>query len=76
GTGTGTSVNDLFAKMKDLTGYSKEAVHKESRPGDLKKSILNAEKARSLLNWEASVKLEKGLEDTIEYFRNELVSSQ
>ncbi|MDD4825448.1 MAG: NAD-dependent epimerase/dehydratase family protein, partial [Mesotoga sp.] len=42
GTGTGTSVNDLFAKMKDLTGYSKEAVHKESRPGDLKKSILNA----------------------------------
>jgi len=76
GTGTGTSVNDLFAKMKDLTGYSKEAVHKESRPGDLKKSILDVKKAKSLLNWEASVKLEKGLEDTIEYFRNELVSSQ
>jgi len=76
GTGTGTSVNDLFAKMKDLTGYSKEAVHKESRPGDLKKSILDVKKAKSFLNWEASVKLEKGLEDTIEYFRNELVSSQ
>jgi UDP-glucose 4-epimerase len=76
GTGTGTSVNELFAKMKNLTGYSKEAVHKESRPGDLKRSILDAHKARKLLGWEPEVNLEKGLERTIEYFRNELVSSQ
>lgn len=76
GTGIGTSVNELFDTMKPIADYSREAVHKEPRPGDLKKSILNIYKARSLLEWEPSIQLEKGLEETIEYFRNGLDSSQ
>ncbi|WP_292589967.1 MULTISPECIES: NAD-dependent epimerase/dehydratase family protein [unclassified Mesotoga] len=75
GTGKGTSVNELFTQMKRITGYAREAIHKEPRPGDLKKSILDVNKAKYLLGWEPEVKLEKGLESTIEYFRNELVSS-
>jgi len=72
GTAIGTSVNGLFEKMKVTSGYSKEAIHEAPRPGDLKKSILNYSKASTLLDWEPSVPLEKGLEKTIEYFRNEL----
>jgi UDP-glucose 4-epimerase len=76
GTGSGTSVNELFDIMKPIAGYSREAVHKEPRPGDVKKSILNIERARSLLGWEPSTQLERGLKETIEYFRNGLDSSQ
>ena len=76
GTGIGTSVNELFDIMKPIAGYSREAVHKEPRPGDVKKSILNIERARSLLGWEPSTQLERGLKETIEYFRNGLDSSQ
>lgn len=76
GTGIGTSVNELFDIMKPIAGYSREAVHKEPRPGDVKKSILNIERSRSLLGWEPSTQLERGLKETIEYFRNGLDSSQ
>ena len=76
GTGIGTSVNELFDIMKPIAGYSREAVHKEPRPGDVKKSILNIERARSLLGWEPSTQLERGIKETIEYFRSGLDSSQ
>ncbi len=58
--------------MKAISGYSGKAIHEAPRPGDLKKSILNYSKASTLLDWEPTVTLEKGLEKTIEYFRNEL----
>lgn len=76
GTGRGTSVNELFQIMKGISGYEREAIHETARPGDLKKSVLDCSKANALLDWRAEMPLERGLEITIEYFRNELGASE
>ncbi|HHF08506.1 MAG TPA: NAD-dependent epimerase/dehydratase family protein, partial [Kosmotoga arenicorallina] len=60
-TGVGTSVNELFAALKKSTGYSKEPIHADPRPGDLRKSILSWEKAKNLMGWKPSVRLNDGL---------------
>ncbi len=69
GTGKGTSVNELFRMLKEITGYSKEANYGPPRPGDLRKSILDPSKAEEVLGWKARVPLEEGLKMTVEWFR-------
>ena len=75
-TGVGTSVNELFAALKKSTGYSKEPIHADPRPGDLRKSILSWEKAKNLMGWKPSVRLNDGLVKTVEFFRNKLETAQ
>jgi len=75
-TGVGTSVNELFAALKKSTGYSKEPIHADPRPGDLRKSILSWEKAKNLMGWKPSVRLNDGLVKTVEFFRNKLETTQ
>ena len=69
GTGKSTSVNRLFSEMKELTHYSKEAVYKPARPGELMRSSLDVGKAEQKLGWKAEVNLREGLKNTIEFFR-------
>lgn len=69
GTGVGTSVDQLFSKMKRITGFQKEAVYEPKRAGELDRNILNSEKAREVLNWIPKVSLEEGLKKTIGWFR-------
>jgi UDP-glucose 4-epimerase len=76
GTGIGTSVNELFALLKEITGYQKEPVYADPRPGDLRKSILKWDKAKELMGWEPTVKLEDGLVKTVEFFRTEMGASE
>jgi UDP-glucose 4-epimerase len=75
GTGHGTSVNELFNKLKEITGYSKEATYSDPRPGDLQRSILKCDRARKL-GWKPDVKLNDGLVKTVEYFRNKLETTE
>ncbi|AKI96768.1 NAD-dependent epimerase/dehydratase family protein [Kosmotoga pacifica] len=76
GTGIGTSVNELFALLKEITGYQKEPVYADPRPGDLRKSILKWDKAKELMGWEPSMKLKDGLVKTVEFFRTEMGASE
>ncbi|NIN63825.1 MAG: NAD-dependent epimerase/dehydratase family protein [Anaerolineae bacterium] len=69
GRGVGTSINELFATMQQMTGYADEAVHGPPKPGETFKIYLDAGKARAELEWESAVTLEEGLERTIEHFR-------
>lgn len=69
GTGTSTSVNCLFSEMKELTHYSKEAMYKPPRAGELIRSSLDAGKAAKKLGWKAEVSFKQGLKKTIEFFR-------
>lgn len=70
GTGVGTTVNELFEKLHELIPeYNKEPIYGPPRPGDLKKSVLRNTFAKEILGWEPSWNLEKGLKETVEWFR-------
>ena len=70
GWGVGTSVNEIFAKLKEITGYEREAVHGPPKLGEVFKIYLDASKARQELGWSPQVELEEGLRRTVKYFRN------
>jgi UDP-glucose 4-epimerase len=65
GTGVGTSINQLFASMKSLTGYAQEPVYAPPKAGETFKIYLDASKARTELGWQPEVGLEQGLRATI-----------
>lgn len=69
GTSKSTSVNQLFSEMKELTQYSKEAVYKPARTGELMRSSLDVGKAEQKLGWKAEVNFREGLRKTIDFFR-------
>jgi UDP-glucose 4-epimerase len=70
GWGVGTSINEIFAKLKEITGYEKEAVHGPPKLGEVFKIYLDASKARRGLGWAPRVELDEGMRRTVEYFRN------
>lgn len=70
GWGVGTSINEIFARLKETTGYEKEAVHGPPKLGEVFKIYLDASKAQRELGWAPRVRLDEGLRRTVEYFRN------
>jgi len=72
GTSKGTTVNELFKMLREITGYEKDPVYAPPRPGDLRKSILDISKAAQVLDWTPKVNLEEGLRKTVEWFKKKL----
>jgi UDP-glucose 4-epimerase len=70
GWGVGTSINEIFAKLKEITAYEKEAVHGAPKLGEVFRIYLDAEKAKQELGWMPRVGLDEGMRRTVEYFRN------
>ena len=69
GTGVATSVNDLYARLARLAGVMRPSRHGPARPGEQRKSVLDASRAKALLGWVAATPLDAGLAKTLEYFR-------
>ena len=42
----------------------------KNRPGDLKHSCLSNEKSKNILGWNVEYDLEKGIKETVDYFKN------
>jgi len=72
GSGFSTSVNQIFAMMKEITGYQREAVYGPSLPGEVSTSYLNSNKAERELKWKSTVPLCVGLRNTVEFIRIQL----
>jgi nucleoside-diphosphate-sugar epimerase len=68
-TGTRISLNQLFAAMRDAIGSRLEPSYGPPRHGDVKDSLADITRARTLLGYEPSVSLEEGLKKTIEWYR-------
>ncbi|MEO8432016.1 MAG: UDP-glucuronic acid decarboxylase family protein [Acidobacteriota bacterium] len=64
------SVLDFAKTIRKLTGTGSEIVHRPLPVDDPKVRQPDITKARTKLGWEPKVKLEPGLERTIEYFRS------
>ncbi len=69
GTGVGTSINEIFAKLKTATSYKKQEVHGPAKAGEVFKVYLDVDKAQRELAWQPVVGLAEGLRLTVEYFR-------
>jgi UDP-glucose 4-epimerase len=69
GTSKAVSVNKLVEIIANAIGYSKKAVYKPKRRGELFKSFLNIDKAKKVLDWVPKTCIEKGIKETIEYFK-------
>jgi len=69
GTGKGTSINELYQELCQITSYKWDAERMPARPGEVYKIHLTSDKAFSELGWVPEVGLAEGLEKTIEFFR-------
>jgi UDP-glucose 4-epimerase len=63
------TVNELFRKLKALTGASVEPRRVGARPGDVRHSYAAVEKAQKVLGLTPGVSFEDGLERTVAWFR-------
>ncbi|MFH1087701.1 MAG: NAD-dependent epimerase/dehydratase family protein [Chloroflexota bacterium] len=72
GTGTGISVNELFDRLKETTGFDKVARYAAARTGELNKMVLDISKAGSGLSWQPTVSLPDGLGELVGYLRGRI----
>lgn len=71
GTGLETSVNDLYARLARLGGVARPAEHGPGKPGEQRRSALDARRAKSLLDWTPATSLDDGLGRTLAHFKTE-----
>ena len=69
GTGVETSVNDIARHLAALTGFRGDPLHAAPRPGEVRRIVLDASKARRWLGWSPQTPLEEGLRRTVEWVR-------
>jgi UDP-glucose 4-epimerase len=69
GTGSETTVNQLFTTLRNLTGSAAREVHGPAKPGEQRRSVLTWDHAAQVLHWRPTVGLEDGLRQTVTYFR-------
>ena len=72
GTGAETTVNELHGRLARLTGVNRAAEHAPAKPGEQRRSVLDATRAKTLLGWSARTTLDEGLTQTVQWFRKEL----
>jgi nucleoside-diphosphate-sugar epimerase len=70
-TGTSISLNRLFASMRDIIGSRVEVAYGPVRSGDVKNSLADITRARTLLGYEPLVSFEAGLKKTVEWYREQ-----
>jgi UDP-glucose 4-epimerase len=69
GYGKGTTINEVYTHIKNITGYEFSAKHGPAKVGETRRIFLEASKAGKELAWHPTVGLEAGLGETVEYFR-------
>ena len=70
GTGTETSVNDLYAAIARQAGSSLPAGYAPPRPGELARSALDPGRAAIHLGWKPWTAIDEGCRATLDWFRS------
>lgn len=68
GTGVRTSVNQIYRRLVEITGFEAPVIHAPERPGDARDAQFDARRARLELEWTPSTDLPDGIRATYEYF--------
>ena len=67
--GEQTSLNQLFEMIKEVAGSDLAPRYGPERKGDVKHSLADISKARSLLNYNPAISVKEGLKATFEWYR-------
>ena len=70
GTGTETSVNQIFSYIRKSVGSKTEPMYARAREGELDRSCLDVKKIKKILGWEARIPIREGIRETVEWFKN------
>jgi GDP-L-fucose synthase len=73
GTGTEIKINQLVDLISKLTGFNGKIVWEASKPDGQPRRQLDTTRAKKEFGFEAKTDLAKGLEKTIEWYKNEYV---
>ncbi len=65
-----TNINDIFSMIKELTGSDLKEAHRPSEKGEQQRSCLDYSKINSELSWIPEYDLQRGLKETVEWFKN------
>lgn len=69
GSGEGTSINTIFADLKDITGYRRLPTYGPAKLGETYQIYLDAQKAQEELGWNKQIGLHDGLGRTVRFFK-------
>jgi UDP-glucose 4-epimerase len=75
GTGREVDVNEVFRMLVHATGVSVPERHGPDRPGDVRRSAVDANLIAARLGWRPEVTLEEGVQLTVDWFRGQLADS-
>ncbi|HSF06239.1 MAG TPA: NAD-dependent epimerase/dehydratase family protein [Methylomirabilota bacterium] len=68
-TGTETSVNELYRRLSRLAQVDRAPVYGPARPGEQRRSVLDAGRAKTALGWTPAIALDEGLARTLAHFK-------
>ncbi len=68
------TLNETYAQLQKLTGYSGAPKYAPERSGDIKHSLADITRARQYLGYEPTVSFEEGLERTVAWYRQRIAA--
>lgn len=68
-SGKRISINELAYEVIKMLSKNLKTIHTEPRKGDIRHSLADISLAEKVLGYEQEYTLEKGLKETIEYFK-------
>jgi UDP-glucose 4-epimerase len=69
GFGVGTTINEVFQHLKEITAYPENANFGPAKVGETFRIYLDASRAKRELGWEPTFSLREGLTQTVNYFK-------
>ncbi len=69
--GVRTTLLDVIATLAKIVGRSIEPIHEPPRAGDIKHSLADITRAKTILGYTAPVSFEQGLATTVEWYRQQ-----
>lgn len=68
GSGRGTSINEIWKIIKQITDTEIKPKLKNARSFDVEKNVLNIDRISQEYNWQPTTSLQEGLEKTVKYY--------
>jgi len=69
GWGVGVTVNEVYRRLKEATGYRLDANYGPAKTGETFRIYLDTTRARQELGWTPRVGMEEGIARTVQFFR-------
>ena len=70
-TGVETSINEVFALLRDLSGQNQsQVIRKEARQGEIRRMVMSTEKAKKEIGYNSKYTFLDGIKETIAYYQN------